>query len=54
MADGKHTKAQFFHSLRDSAAVVQFSSNFLKFSLDREALSLLRTSSKQSSISDCC
>ena len=34
-------RRNFFHSLRHSAAVVQCSSNFLKFSLHREALSLL-------------
>ena len=38
----------FFYSLRQSAAVVQCSSNFLKFSLHREALSLLLTSSEYS------
>ena len=46
-ADCKHTKAQFFHSLRHSAAVVQCSSNFLKLSLHREALSLQFDGSEQ-------
>ena len=43
----EHKKAQFFHSLRHSSAVVQCSSNFLKFSL--QALSLQLNSCSRSS-----